>query len=257
MRDPCEGITPTGAITTGVHRDRVPDAFEPVLSAVIESVREVSPAVSIYVYGSVATGHALVGGSDVDLLTIDLPADRAGRLGAELSTRFSGVCRDVEIAAAAADDFTRNDDEAYGGRAFLHHYCVHLAGPDRDHATTAFPADERTARGFNGDIARHASRWRESLARRQPIDLGRKMARKSLLAVAGLVSIHDHTWTTDRHHAARRWSEIEPGLSTGLDQLLSWTDAPRVPNRHDVADALDRTVQPIVARFAEHIGLWP
>ncbi|MCM0638919.1 hypothetical protein [Cellulomonas wangsupingiae] len=41
-----------------------------------------------------------------------------------------------------------------------------------------------------------------------------RVARKTLLAVAGLVSVHDHTWTTDRSRAVRRWCEIEPALDT-------------------------------------------
>jgi hypothetical protein len=43
--------------------------------------------------------------------------------------------------------------------------------------------------------------------------LGRRVARKTLLAVAGLVSVHDTTWTTDREGATQRWSVIDPPLS--------------------------------------------
>ena len=33
MRDPLEGVSPSGAIVTGARRDRVPSQFEPVLAA--------------------------------------------------------------------------------------------------------------------------------------------------------------------------------------------------------------------------------
>ena len=91
--------------------------------------------------------------SDVDLLTVGLSSDRAASIGRALSTDFSALCRSVEIAAAMEEDFQKADDEAYGGRVFLHHYCVRLAGPEIDRATSPFPGDQRAARGFNGDIA--------------------------------------------------------------------------------------------------------
>jgi uncharacterized protein len=88
--------------------------------------------------------------------------------------------------------------------------------------------------------------------------LGVRVARKALLAVAGLVSVRDHTWTTDRSHAARRWGELEPGLAGHLGRLHSWAMGERQPSRQDVERALadDGIVAAIVQRFAGLIGLW-
>jgi hypothetical protein len=135
----------------------------------------------------------------------------------------------VEIAAAEAEDLAGDSDAAYGFRVFLRHYCIHLAGPDPSAWLPAFPADTRAARGFNGDIARHCRRWRQELGSGTvPADLlGVRAARKTLLAVAGLVSVCDRTWTTDRARAARRWGEIEPGTAAPLRRLLSWATPPR------------------------------
>jgi hypothetical protein len=83
------------------------------------------------------------------------------------------------------------------------------------------------------------------------------MARKSLLAVAGLVSIHDGTWTTDRETSAVRWSEITPEHRAGLAQLMSWTSTTPDPPIETVRDILDGTVEAIVSAFSELIGLWP
>lgn len=58
--------------------------------------------------------------------------------------------------------------------------------------------------------------------RQQEMPAARRAARKTLLAVAGLVSVH-HAWTTDRSRAVRRWSELEPGLATQLGRLHSLT----------------------------------
>ena len=166
----------------------------------------------------------------------------------------------VEVAAVTAADFAGDTDAAYGFRVFLRHYCVHLAGPDPATALPAFPADARAARGFNGDLGWHLRRWRQRLASGTvAADLiGVRVARKTLLAVAGLVSVHDRTWTTDRARAVQRWSELEPDLAAHLGRLHSWAQGERYPDREHVGLALadDGIVSAIVERFGRLIGLW-
>jgi uncharacterized protein len=257
VRDPGEGVAADGTITTGVARSRVPQSFEPVLSAAAEAIAEADRDASAYLYGSVATGQARDPQSDVDLLTVGLGPGLAAGLGRELSSQFSGLCRGVEIAAASPDDLAGESDEAYGFRVFLRHYCIHLAGPGHGHGLPRFPADARAARGFNGDIAQHAARWRGALAAGDEPRLGRQLARKSLLAVAGLASIHDATWTTDRALAAHRWAEIEPELGPALHALLAWSDGLVLPGSQAVRHMLDTATPRITAAFAWTIGLWP
>lgn len=256
MADPGEGVAADGTIRTGARRDRVPAAFEPVLADAVAFAGE--SGASLYVYGSVATGTVRPGSSDVDLLSIGLPD--AAILGQRLSARYADRCRGVEVAAATAADFAGGSDAAYGYRVFLRHYCVHLAGPDPSTALPAFPADARAARGFNGDLGQHHRRWRQGLeAGTVGADLlGIRVARKTLLAVAGLVSVRDHTWTTDRARAVRRWGDLEPGLTVPLGRLLSWARGERRPAREEVRRALadDGIVSAIVERFASLIGLW-
>ena len=91
----------------------------------------------------------------------------------------------------------------------------------------------------------------------EPQRLGRRLARKTLLAVAGMVSIHDATWTTDRALAADRWAEIEPELRAALQALLAWSDGQALPGHRDVLQVLDVSIPRIIADFAETIGLWP
>ena len=257
MPDPREGMAADGTIVTGADRGRVPAAFEPVLADAVAFAAECGA--SMYVYGSVANGTVRPGLSDVDLLSVDL-ADPPGA-GQILSARCAGLCRGVEISAATAADLAGDADSAYGFRVFLRHYCVHLAGPDPSAGLPAFPADARAARGFNGDISWYHRRWQRALesvtAAADP--LGVQAARKTLLAVAGLVSVHDRTWTTDRARAARRLGEIEPALAAPLGQLLSWAAAERRPAPEEVRQALagDGIVAAVVDRFARLIGLWP
>ena len=243
-------------IRTGAHRDRVPAAFEPVLADAVALAGQCGA--SLYVYGSVANGTARPGSSDVDLLSIGLPD--AAIVGQRLSARYADRCRGVEVAAATAGDLAGDTDAAYGYRVFLRHYCVHLAGPDPSAVLPAFPADARAARGLNGDLGQHLRRWRQALGSGTVAAdlLGVEAARKTLLAVAGLVSVRDHTWTTDRSRAVRRWSELEPGLAVPLSLLHSWAGRERFPSREEVERALhdDGVVSAIVERFASLIGLW-
>ncbi len=255
--DPLEGMTSEGLIRTGASRGRVPLLFEPVLADVVSAIGQAERDAAIYLYGSVATGQARVGVSDVDLLTLDLPVATAAALATALSEQFASICRGVEIAPAQHADVSLPTDEAYGLRVFLHHYCVHLAGPPHRNDTGGYPADRAAARGFNGDIARHAAAWRQAVRiGTDPAALGRRVARKTLLAVAGLVSVHDHTWTTNRRVAAQRWAELDPARSNGLAGLCSWLVGDIRPTNSEVLSVLDHTVDVIVARFADDIGLW-
>jgi uncharacterized protein len=256
VADPDEGVAADGTIRTGSRRDRVPAAFEPVLTDAVALLGESRS--SLYVYGSVANGTARLRSSDVDLLAVDFLD--AARLERHLSARYADRCRGVEVATATATDFPGDTDAAYGYRVFLRHYCVHLAGPDPSAALPAFPADARAARGFNGDIGQHLRRWRQELESRAVAAdlLGIRAARKALLAVAGLVSVNDHTWTTSRSCAVRRWSEIEPGLAAELGRLHWWAERERYPSRDEAERALadDGIISAIATRFGSLVGLW-
>ncbi len=256
MPDPREGLEPDGTIRTGAHADWIADRFRPLLSSAVDVVHAISPAASVYVYGSVATGQARSPDSDVDLLVVGLAESDGADIARTESARFGWLCRAVEIVVATPADFDGDSDRAHGGRVFLHHYCVHLAGPDVDRATAPFRGDRRAARGFNGDIGEHLDRWRHDVDDADPSELGRRVARKTLLATAGLVSVHDRTWTTDRRRAARRWGELHPHLRAGVDRLAAWADRTEEADRAEVRMRLDDTVAPIVDQFDALIGLW-
>jgi hypothetical protein len=181
-------VAADGTILTGADRGRVPAAFEPVLADAAAFADEWGA--SLYAYGPVPSGTVRPGSSDIDLLPVGL---RDAAAGERLPARYVGLCRGVEIAAAQAADLAGDTHSAYGFAVFPRHYCVHLAGPDPSAGLPAFPADARAARGFNRDIAWHCQRWRQALeSGTASADLlGVRAARKTLLAVAGLVSVRD------------------------------------------------------------------
>ena len=256
--DPLEGVRADGTIATGARRGSIPIEFLPAIAEAVEHVNAIAGNPSLYVYGSVATGMAQVGSSDIDLVTIGLGPVDARSMGKELSTKYQKLCRGVEVGAAQLSDYEGLSDEAYGNRVFLRHYCVHLAGPDVGETLPDFPADEAAARGFNGDIGLRADRWRAELRESaDPASLARRIARKTLFAVTGLVSMHDAIWTTDRVAAAHRWGLVKPGLEASLDTLVAWGDGgPTGPSRSEIQGALDGVVADVVNEFRERIGLW-
>jgi hypothetical protein len=255
--DPLEGISAAGLIATGVSRGRVPAAFEPVVAAAVDSVVAADERVAVYLYGAVATGCAVVPTSDVDLLTLDLAASVGAEIASALSQQFSAICRAVEVAPAHTAVLTAATDESYGLRLFLKHYCVHLAGPPHVDPVDGYAPDRRAARGLNGDIGVHAARWRAALEAGEDASVvGRRLARKTLLAVGGLVSMHDRCWTTDRTFAARRWAQIDPARAPGLAALATWMHDATAATRDDVLAALEHTVDPIIDAFSRTIGLW-
>jgi hypothetical protein len=85
--------------------------------------------------------------------------------------------------------------------------------------------------------------------------VGRRLARKTLFATAGLVSVHDCTWTTDRLSAAQRWSAIEPVWATSLTELIAWSESTQTPTAAAVEHTLDGIVTHLINVFADTIGL--
>jgi hypothetical protein len=263
MRDPDEGLTAEGMIKTGVKRNNVPVLFEPIVHEVTESVKtlqgrlSLSP-VSLYLYGSVAVGTAVSPWSDVDFLTVGIPADLAKDIASDISSQFSSICRGVEIAPAHYTDFQTESDESYGGRVFLRHYCVHLYGQNLVSAEQSFPGDVKAARGFNGDIKIFYDRWCSQKSQTDPSQLGKRIARKTLLAVAGLVSMHDHIWTTDRQSSALRWAELNPKWQADLKKLSALSEDTKETSILEIDDILspEGVVHSVVKDFENNIGLW-
>ena len=268
VADPDECVAEDGTIRTGVLRERVPVAFEPVLRDAVTALDR-APGAALVLYGSVATGTADPVRSDVDLIGVGLSPARASDLAARLSATYAGRCRGVDVTALTPQECTGDGDEAYGWRVFLRHYGVPLTGPPLEalvpDLAPAYAADARAARGFNGDLAAHLDRWRQDLDSQETSTgaLAVQVARKSLLALAGLVSVHDATWTTDRARAAGRWAAVEPAYAAELARLLGWSASARRPTgrrpeRGDVARVLadDGVVGAITARFADLVGMW-
>ncbi len=258
MRDLDEGLDSQGFIVTGVDRGRIPASFEPILRDIVEGVDD---DVSVYVYGSVATGRARLGRSDVDVVALGMDPARARLLARDLTARYATLARDVAIGAWTADDLAEGD-AGHGNCVFLKHYCAWLAGPDPAASMPSFRGDVAAARGFNGDLPAVVVRWIEALgsldsgAQGSVDGLARRIGRKSLFAVASMVSVHDAIWTTDRAAASARWGQLHPELAADLELLLAWGDETASPSRAEVDRMLHTRIPTLVDQFVALIGAW-
>lgn len=254
MGDPREGLNADGTIRTGVDPSRIPEEFQPVVTAVTSEFAALDDeAAELYLYGSVASGTARRGRSDVDLIAIGVREEWCRQTGQQLTSEFSGLCRGVEIGHGTRSDFLSDSDEAYGNRVFLRHYCLPLAGRAELRPAMPFQGDARAARGFNGDIGGRLAQWRSGSPR------ARNVARKTLFAAAGVVSVLDGTWTTDRGIASRRCAEMDPGRAEEMARLAHWAEDDGEASAVDLAAALapGGVVAAVVDQFEAVIGLWP
>jgi len=226
-------VAADGSIVTGVARHRIETPFLGVVDEAVQWSGTLElPEASLLLYGSVATGAAVVGRSDVDLLAVGISNEQAHAMSSALSDSWGELCRGVEVSAVSHDDLTKDGDEAHGLLVFLRHYCVPLAGRDQWRALPPCAADAAAARGFNGDIDRHLERWRVSTP---DLVLCRRAARKSLLAAAGLHSVLDATWTTDRARGAAAWRRRRPDLAEDIHHLEHWASLPDPSPRQDTS----------------------
>jgi predicted nucleotidyltransferase len=235
--DPDEGLDADGYLTTGVARDRVPPAYEPVLADAVARLRATlgDRLHGLYLYGSVATGRAVAPDSDVDLLALcttlaGLP--EVENIGKKLSTRHAELVREVAVARATLAELRSDDDAGLGNRAFLKHYCVCLDGVDLRPDLPRCRPSRALAAGFTADLAADLAGVR---AYQQ--GAGRRAARRLLLAAAVLESVAHGGWTTDRATGAALVTLHHPEWTDDVDRALRWS-AGRPADPAEVRDFL-------------------
>lgn len=221
-RDPAEGLDPEGFLTTGVARHRVPAAYEPVLADATGELAAVLGARlhGLYVYGSVATGHAVAPASDVDLLAVlTVPVDGAevAPVLARLSVRYAALTREVALSRMTLAELSAADDDGLGCRAFVRHYCVGVHGIDLVPTLPPVRVSAALAYGFNGDLAPYLDGTDPAAP-----DAGRRAARRLLLAAGPLESAAHGGWTTDRATAAALVARHHPEWTDDVDRALRW-----------------------------------
>lgn len=230
MRDPDEGVGEDGLIITGVGAHRIPLPFQRVLDDATNAL--VAPhgdnLRSIYVYGSVATGQAVMGRSDLDLsvvVTNAVETSVATAVAADMSriAANTAAVRSIGVGTVTFDDLLADTEEGRIERCFLHHYCLHVWGQDFRSRTSPCAATPALARGFAGGLlnklpAAIAGDW--TLVS-DPAAFGRHL----LMAAAMALSVRDGDWSTDRATAVTLIGHDDVQAGQDAAAIWSWADS--------------------------------
>lgn len=152
------GLDSNGFIVSDVSEDKIGDVYITCIQASVVGLKRLfrQQLNSVYVYGSVARGEAIVKKSDLDLIALfdtklsSVKLSGLKKLAEELSRNYRSLVRDVGIAVAYYDDTVTPSN--YYENAFLKELCVCMYGEDLGERFGPYKLTSEIAICFNGDI---------------------------------------------------------------------------------------------------------
>ena len=229
------GLDRNGFIVSDVGLDKIDNAFLPCIRESVENLIKLFPHQlhSVYVYGSVARGEAVVLKSDLDLLAMfngKLSPDESAELKnltRKLSQNYGSLVRDVGIAVAHYDYVV--DPANYYEQAFLKELCVCVHGKDLREQFGPYKLTSEIALSFNGDIhevlARIISRL-EAASKEEFKTISQNFARKLIRTFYSMVMVRSQIWSTRLHEQSEviihYFHDKEPIIRT----LQKWIEVP-------------------------------
>jgi len=232
------GLDANGYIVSDVSKDKIERVFMPCIQESIGYLKKVfhDQLHSVYLYGSVARGEAIVGKSDLDLIALfysQLTSDKLGELeeiAEKLSQKYRSLVREVGIAVAYYDDTFSPAN--YYESAFLKEICVCLDGEDVGEQFGPYKLTPEIAISFNGDIEvslHRALKRIETSATNDFKTYTQGFARKLIRTYYSMVMVRSQIWTTRIHEQAEVFVEHFPEKEGTVRTLIRWiTDPPSV-----------------------------
>lgn len=229
------GIDPNGFIVSDVSKDKIEDDYMTCIRESVESLKGLFPQQlhSVYVYGSVARGEAIVKKSDLDLIAIfdnNLSSDKLAELkkhAGELSQKYCFLVRDVGIAVAYYDYTV--DPSNYYENAFLKELCVCVHGEDLRERFGPYKLTSDIAIRFNCDIYEALNRTLKRLeiaSKRDFKTITQGFARKLIRTYYSMVMVRSQIWTTRLHEQSEVFIQHFPEKESIIRTLLHWIDEP-------------------------------
>lgn len=229
------GLDDKGYIVSDVSKDKINDIYLPCIQDSIDSLREIfhHQLHSIYIYGSVARGEAIVRKSDLDLIamfTSNLQPEKLSELKEltkNLSDRYRTLVRDVGIAIAYYD-YTIHPSN-YFENAFIREISVCIYGEDLGKQFGPYKLTPEIAISFNGDIRQSMSRVLpklETASDEQFKTISQNFARKLIRTYYSMVMVRSQIWTTRLHEQVQVIIQHFPDKEPILSTLLKWIDEP-------------------------------
>ncbi len=229
------GLNANGYIVSDVSLEKIDRAFIPCIQESVKSLRELfyQKLHSVYVYGSVARGDAVISKSDLDLIAMfngNLSSDQLTelkKLAGELSERYRSLVREVGIAVAYYD-YTM-DPSNYYENAFLKELCVCVYGEDLGKRFGPYKLTSEISIRFNGDIGKVLARTLNRLrtaSDKEWITIAQNFSRKLIRTYYSMVMVRSQVWTTRLSEQAEVFITYFPEKEAIICTLINWIDEP-------------------------------
>ncbi|MFJ7887329.1 nucleotidyltransferase domain-containing protein [Lysinibacillus xylanilyticus] len=229
------GLDSTGFIVSDMSEDKIDDVYNTCIQASVEGLKRLfrQQLHSVYVYGSVARGEAIVKKSDLDLIALfdtklsSVKLSGLKKLAEELSRNYRSLVRDVGIAVAYYDDTVTPSN--YYENAFLKELCVCMYGEDLGERFGPYKLTSEIAICFNGDIYEALKRTLKRLETASKEDFKiftQGFARKLIRTYYSMVMVRSQIWTTRLHEQSEVFIHHFPEKESIIRTLLNWIDEP-------------------------------
>ncbi|GAA0450081.1 nucleotidyltransferase domain-containing protein [Alkalibacillus silvisoli] len=228
-------VNDQGFIITEVSIRKISSQFEQVVNLTIKGIESQlgSYIHSIYVYGSVVAGRAIIEKSDLDVLVVfkELPDEQIVKqideLAQGLSQTFKEKVRDVGLVYTYLEEI-REGPESLGLKVFLKHLCVCLYGDDLSVEYPCYKPTKRVAAALNGDapdvLKRLWKKYSDSQRVQDKVQIQRSIARKIICTGACFASAKHGVWATDRGDMARLFMYCYPNKTKQIKIALFASD---------------------------------
>lgn len=234
------GLDQNGFIVSDAKIEKICDTFLPCIQDSIESLKELfGPQLhSVYLYGSVARGDAIIPQSDLDLIAMFKGSLDSGRvaelkkLSKALSNKYTDIVREVGIAIAYYD--VTLDPANYYENAFIRELSVCVYGEDLGTLFGPYKLTKEIAIRFNGDIHDSLSRFLSKIDWCTNADfklLTQNFARKLIRTYYSMVMVRSQIWTTRLQEQADVFIRYFPTKLPVVLQLLHWIDEPPIDHQ--------------------------
>lgn len=230
------GLDPNGYIVSDVGKDKINDVYMSCIRESIKRLKKIFPQQlhSVYVYGSVARGEAIMKKSDLDLIAMfytklsPVMLAELKKLTKKLSEKYHDLVRDVGIASAYYDYTV--DPENYYENAFLKELCVCMYGEDIGKRFGPYKLTSDIAISFNGDINDVLNRTLKRLETPSKGDffeiITQNFSRKLIRTYYSMVMGRSQIWTTRIHEQSEVFIRYFPEKESIIHTLLKWIDEP-------------------------------
>lgn len=229
------GLDSNGYIISDVSKDKINDIYIHCMQESIEGLKHLFPDLlhSVYVYGSVARGEAIIKKSDLDLIAMfytklsSVLLAELKKLAKELSEKYHYLVRDVGIAIAYYDYAI--DPANYYENAFLKELCVCVYGEDIGKQFGPYKLTSEIPIRFNGDIYDVLNRTLKRLEAATEGDFKiftQNFARKLIRTYYSMVMVRSQIWTTRLNEQSEVFIRYFPEKESIIRTLLQWIEEP-------------------------------